>query len=83
MARAQWARANGVEARSLNAWRINLARGRAAKPEGRTRMVELVAPPSTGTVTVYTVRCGDFAIDVPADFDDQALERLLSLVAAC
>ena len=83
MARAQWARANGVDARSLNLWRINLARGRTARPEVGSRLVELVAAHSTGTATAYTVRCGDFAIEVPADFDDQALGRLLTLVAAC
>ena len=38
--RVAWARANNIDARSLNAWRVNLSRGRSASP---LRLVELVA----------------------------------------
>ena len=43
LARAEWARAHGVDARSLNAWRLNLERrsAEAAKPS-ELRLFELV-----------------------------------------
>lgn len=78
MGRAEWARANGVEPRSLNAWRVNLTR----TDRGRRGMLELVAA-TRRTSATYTVRCGAFAIDVTADFDEQVLARLLAVVAGC
>jgi transposase-like protein len=77
--RAEWAREHGVEPRSLNAWRVNLARA-ARRLEGG--MVELVAAPSRAG-SVFTVRSGPFSVEVAADFDGRALARLLAVVAAC
>jgi hypothetical protein len=78
LGRAEWARANGVEPRSLNAWRVNLARA----DRGRRGMLELVAATRPNAAT-YTVRCGAFAVDVTADFDERVLGRLLAVVAGC
>jgi hypothetical protein len=79
--RAEWARDNGVDARSLNAWRLNLERG----ADGRTppRLVELVAAPAPRPSARYTVRVGDLAVEVDDGFDDDVLRRLISVVASC
>jgi hypothetical protein len=71
-------RRNGVDPRSLNAWRVNLAR--VAERHGKPlRLVEWVAP----AAPALTVRVGPFAVDVEAAFDDDHLRRLLALLASC
>jgi transposase-like protein len=78
--RAEWARENGVDPRSLNAWRINLGRASRSGPG----MLELVAAVRVvRAAATYTVRCGGFAVDVGPDFDERVLARLLGVVAAC
>ena len=71
--RAVWARRNGVDARSLNAWRVNLERDRP-----RPRLVELVA--SRPVTARYTVRFGDFEVEVDEQFEADVLRRLLEVV---
>lgn len=77
--RAEWARRNGVNARSLNAWRLILARAERQVP---TRWVELVAAQPSPTAR-YVVRVGDLAVEVGDDFQDHTLRRLLAVVASC
>ncbi len=86
--RVAWAHEHGIDARSLNAWRVNLARGRrdterepssAATPG--LRLVELVAstplaPPA------YRVRCGVFEVEVGGEIDAERLGQLLRVMAA-
>lgn len=72
--RADWARRNGVDARSLNAWRVNLERE-------RPRLVELV--PNRPATARYTVRYGDFEVEVDDQFEADVLRRLLEVVASC
>ncbi len=44
VSRAEWARAHGIDGRSLHAWEMNLARrGQVAKPS--PRLVEMVPAP--------------------------------------
>ena len=74
----QWAHANGVDARSLNCWRLAIAGRRPAAP---LRLVELVTPPPVPHPT-YTVRFGGFAVEAPDNFDDAVLARLLRVVAS-
>lgn len=81
MERATWAHANGVSARSLNAWRLILAK-RARRQATGLRLVELVAEPEPATPPIV-VRCGPFSIEVPGDFDDRTLGRVLTAVASC
>ena len=78
--RAAWARAHNVNARSLNAWRLNLARGRA-RPRRPLRLVELVSV-DTAAPTVYRVRCGVFEVEVDGAIEDDWLVRLLRMMAA-
>lgn len=85
--RAEWARRQGVNPRSLNAWRLNLARETRRKPrwvESRRepQLVELV--PTTVTAgPALVVRCGLFSVEVGEGFDDDALRRVLWAVASC
>jgi len=76
---ADWARAEGIDGRSLNMWRLNLARktDEASVP----RLVELVssAPRASG----YVVRCGPFTVELGDDFNQDTLLRILEVVAAC
>src|SRR5688572_28546990 len=81
MTRAEWARAHGVEPRSLNAWRVNLERaGRAKRGAGLLELVPADRPDSAST---YVVRCGPFAVEIGADFDERVVGRLLAVVAGC
>jgi hypothetical protein len=91
MARPDWARKHGVDARSLNAWRLNLARssGGAQAPSG-VQLVELVAGnyaehayPEALRSARYVVRVGEVAIEVDGEFDDDALRRLIRVAASC
>ena len=78
--RAVWARANGIDARSLNAWRITL--DRKAPHPASSRLIELV-PLSPPRASTYVVRCGPLAVELDDDFDDHVLRRLLAVVVSC
>lgn len=82
LTRPAWARAHGVDGRSLNAWSQNLER-RAAPP---VRFVELV-PAARITATPepapLRLRRGELELEVPPDFDDAHLLRVLRVMAAC
>ncbi len=82
--RVAWARANNIDARSLNAWRVNLSRGGSRSP---LRLVELVADkPGTTPSENHapcTVRFGGFAVEVDSSIDDALLVRVLRAVRAC
>ena len=80
--RVDWCHANGIDARSLNAWRLNLARS-DPRPvaEERLRLVELVPQPLQPVGV--RVRIGDVVIDVPPDFDEATFVRVVRLVASC
>jgi len=79
LALGDWARGEGIDGRSLNIWRLNLAR-RAAKTPA-PRLVELV--PAAPRAAGYVVRCGPFAVELGDDFDQDTLSRILEVVAAC
>jgi hypothetical protein len=79
--RADWARAHGIDARSLNAWRLNLER--AAVQPTELRLVELVPTRAHHARARYSVRVADMVIEVDDAFDDDVLRRLISVVASC
>lgn len=81
-----WARAHGVDGRSLNLWRANLARRgtvrvRAAAP----RLVEVVVAPAQGADprAPFLLRIGGVELEVGASFDEGALRRLVGLLKSC
>ena len=78
--RVDWAHANGVDARSLNAWHVNLTR--SSRPPAPLRLVELVATRTT-QVAGCRVRIGEFCVEVDSVFDEALLVRVLRAVAAC
>jgi transposase-like protein len=80
MARADWARRHGIDARSLNAWRLNLGRREpAAQP---LRLVELVRS-STTRAAPMVLRCGPFSMELAQGVDDDLLQRVLRAMASC
>jgi hypothetical protein len=76
-----WAREHGIDGRSLNAWRLNLAQGREA--HDLPRLVELVAAPAARGEGRYVVRVGELGVEVGADFDDATLVRLVRALRSC
>jgi hypothetical protein len=79
MTRARWARENGVDPRSLNAWRLNLERsGRMS-----ARLIEVVAYEEVVEPARYVVRCGDLGVEVDERFDADVLRRLIAVIASC
>lgn len=79
-ARAAWARAHHVDARSLNAWRLNLLRAGDLPPRP-VRLVELVAADARAP-TCYRVRCGAFEVEVDGVIEEERLTRLLRVMAS-
>ncbi len=85
-----WTRAHGVDGRSLNLWRMNLARRpspraktTALKPAALS-MVELV--PSPAAVTLgrrYVLEVAGARIELGNDFDELTLGRVLRALRSC
>jgi hypothetical protein len=79
---AAWARAHGVDARSLNCWRANLGR-RAALKALAPRVVELVAAPAASVARApFVLHVRGVEVDVDVDFEGRALARLLGVLKA-
>ena len=88
--RAAWARQHGIDARSLNAWRLVIARkDRKARsrrtPATELGFLELVPTPAEApSGSGLSVHVGDVRIEVPDDVADDLLRRTLQAVlAAC
>lgn len=83
-----WGRREGLDGRSLQAWRLNLRRRKAVVMDERSssltipRLVELVAP-APSAAAVYLVHVGELRVEVGADFDAEVLRRLVRVVASC
>jgi hypothetical protein len=94
-----WARANGIDGRSLNAWRVNLARRGAGwntkRPRATTRspiamvvrpraaLVELVPASRPGVPARYVVHVGEFRVEVGDDCTAETLRRIVEALRAC
>lgn len=81
LGRRAWAHANGVNARSLNAWRLIL--GRKSRPAPVLRLVEVVAATVPAAEATYAVRIGELRIEVDRHFDPVVLRRLIAAVSPC
>ena len=81
--RAAWARQHGIDARSLNVWRVILDRPNRARQAPPLRLVELVPRGVPRAQPGVRVRCGAMVVEVDHDFDDAALSRVLAAVARC
>jgi hypothetical protein len=80
--RGDWARANGVDGRSLYNWSLRVPPPAAEPPVG-LRLVELVARAAPRPPARYTVRVGELGIEIDDAFDDDVLRRLISVVTSC
>lgn len=88
-----WAREHGIDGRSLNAWRMNLARrGGTAEPARGQRdargpqagLVELVpAAASRSTSGRYVLEVGGARIELGDDFSEATLRRLVGVLRSC
>jgi hypothetical protein len=82
---AVWARAHGVDGRSLNAWYVNLARRgvprvRAVGP----KLVEVVSAPAVAMGRApYVLHVRGVELEVGTNFDEQSLRRLVGLLKSC
>lgn len=81
----EWARDHGIDGRSLNAWRVNLARGEAGRRSAiiKTGLVELVPAPLSRSEARYVVRVADAEIELTDDFRDETLVRLVRTLRSC
>ena len=80
-----WARDHGVDGRSLNAWRINLARaGAGVEPsESKLRLVELVPAAPQRADARYVVHFDGARIELADDFREKTLVRLVRALRVC
>ncbi len=81
----EWARQHGVDGRSLNAWRINLARGgaKATTTSPQPRLIELVPASLPRVEARYVVRVAGAEIEVTDAFDEETLVRLVRALRSC
>jgi hypothetical protein len=77
--RVAWSRAHGVDARSLNAWRVALERRVASK---RPTLVELVPAPLSPTAR-YVVDLGAARIELDDHCSADTLQRMVRALRAC
>ncbi len=82
MARGEWARAHGIDGRSLHAWELNLSRG-GEVAEASPRLVELVPALASRSAARYLVRVGEYAVEFGDDFDEATLVRLVRALGTC
>lgn len=94
-----WARANGIDGRSLNAWRVNLARrgasGKRTPPRVSSRsptamvvrpraaLVELVPASRPGVSPRYVVHVGELLVEIGDEFAPETLRRIVEALRAC
>lgn len=84
LSRAEWARAHGIDARSLNAWRLNLDRKTAVpRPLEFVELVSTGVTPARREAVSLRVYRDDLVVEVPVGFDEDHLLRVLRVVAAC
>lgn len=76
-----WARAHGVDGRSLHAWSVNL--GLVPSSLAKPKLIELVPTPVSHAGARYVVRVGDVALEVDDDFRDETLARIVRALRAC
>jgi hypothetical protein len=95
---SEWARAHGVDGRSLHAWRMNFARWgektpapvrrrRRPAPNAATRsLVELVptAPVlSSSTPGRYVLEVGNMRVEFADGFSEPTLRRVIEILRSC
>jgi hypothetical protein len=80
-----WARANGIDGRSLRMWKLNLARRSAARPNaarGPVTLVELV-PTALVSTARYVLRSGGLTFEFGGEAREETLRRVVAVLRAC
>lgn len=83
---ATWARAHGVDGRSLNLWQVNLSRRGAPSPRAvkPVQLVELVpAVPRNVPRAPYVLHVDGVELEIGEEFNEQSLRRLVGLLKSC
>ena len=96
MTLGQWARAHGVDGRSLRAWQMNMSRRarstpRSANKSTRARvrgprpvgLVEIVPAASAPPRARYVIRVGAIALEFGDDFQEDTVRRVLGVLRSC
>ncbi len=83
-----WARAHGIDGRSLNAWRVNLARrGDAAaqsrRPSSVGGLVELMPAPTPSSAARYVLEIAGVRVELGDDFSAPTVRRLIEVLRSC
>ena len=76
-----WARAHGIDGRSLHAWKLALSR-RGTKA-GRPGLVELVPAAKVEPPARYAIRVGKVAFEFGDDAREETLRRVLLALRSC
>lgn len=76
-----WARAHGVDGRSLHAW--NMALKRRGKKTARPKLIELVPAATTAAPARYVLRVGEVTIEFGDDAEEATLRRVLGVLRSC
>ena len=76
-----WARAHGIDGRSLHAWDMAFAR-RGTRMK-RKALVELVAASAAVSSARYAIRVGGFSFEFSDDAREETLRRVLAVLRAC
>lgn len=89
----EWARAHGIDGRSLHAWMMNFERGqasaplarRAAKPRAVARaLVELIPRGPTATARgSYVLEVGEARLEFGDDVSADTLRRVVQVLLSC
>jgi len=80
----EWARARGIDGRSLNAWRVNLERRRVRRSRGGVpKLVELVPAGVPVSPARYVLHVKGVGLELGDDFNEQTLRRLVGLLRSC
>ena len=80
-----WARANGIDGRSLRMWKLNLARRSASRPSGARGPVTLVELVPTAPVSTarYVLRSGGLAFEFGEEAREETLRRVVAVLRTC
>lgn len=82
-----WARAHGVDGRSLHAWKMVLTRRaqRAARPRQKpaAAFVELVPTTPALSQARYVMKVGEFSFEFGDDAQEETLRRVIGALRSC
>jgi hypothetical protein len=94
-----WARAHGIDGRSLHAWRVNFARWGKGAAVRRRRRTPSPRPATTGLVELvpasldrlmpsssarrYVVEVGGGRVEFDDDFSESTLRRVVGILRSC